>query len=153
MNDAINSPPHYRMGELGVEACDIAKALMTPDQWHAHCVATALYYVLRLGRKDSPAQDAGKAIWWLTWVAKGDPRVARQAEAEKDFRKRMYKALLVNEQRLDELSDTKARLAEAERLLKKHFPHFPRVGVAEEVDAFLYPRATDSASVSPEAKP
>jgi len=41
----------------------------------------------------------------------------------------------------------RARLAEAERLLKKHFPHFPRVGVAEEVDAFLYPRATNSATV------
>ena len=46
----------------------------------------------------------------------------------------------------DAVREAQARLAEAERLLKKHFPHFPRVGVAEEVDAFLYPRATDSAS-------
>jgi hypothetical protein len=40
---------------------------------------------------------------------------ARLAKVEQDFRERMDKALLVNEQRLDELSDTKTRLAEAER--------------------------------------
>jgi hypothetical protein len=74
MTDMINSPPHYGMGELGIEAVDVAKALMTPDQWQAHCMATALYYILRLGRKDDPKQDAAKAIWWLTWIAKGDPR-------------------------------------------------------------------------------
>lgn len=74
MTDMVNSPPHYGMGDLGIEACDVVKALMTPDQWQAHCHATALYYLLRLGRKDAPAQDAAKAIWWLTWIAKGDPR-------------------------------------------------------------------------------
>jgi hypothetical protein len=35
------------------------------------------------------------------------------AEVERDFAARMEKALQVNEQRLDELSDCKARLAEA----------------------------------------
>jgi hypothetical protein len=38
----------------------------------------------------------------------------RLTECEKDFRERMDKALLVNEQRLDELSTAKARLAELE---------------------------------------
>ena len=65
------------MGDLGIEAADVVKALMTPDQWQAHCWATALYYLLRLGRKDSPKQDAAKAIWWLTWIAEGDPRQVR----------------------------------------------------------------------------
>ena len=76
MTDMVNSPPHYGIGDLGIEAADIAKALMTPEQWEAHCMATALYYILRLGRKDDPRQDAAKAIWWLTWLAKGDPRGA-----------------------------------------------------------------------------
>jgi phage gp36-like protein len=74
VTDMINNPPHYSMGDLGIEACDVAKALMTPSEWERHCMATALYYILRLGRKDSSAQDAAKAIWWLTWIAKGDPR-------------------------------------------------------------------------------
>jgi hypothetical protein len=74
MTDMVNSPPHYAMGDTGLEACDVVRPLMTAEEWEKHCLATALYYLLRLGRKDNPKQDAAKAIWWLTWIAKGDPR-------------------------------------------------------------------------------
>lgn len=71
MTDAIN-PDHYKQGDI--ECIDAIRSALTPEEFRGYCKASALAYVWRLGRKDAPAQDAQKAIWYLTWITGRDPR-------------------------------------------------------------------------------
>jgi hypothetical protein len=71
MTDPVN-PNHYKRGEI--EAIDALRSVLTPEQFRAHCQATAIAYLWRLGHKDSPEQDARKALWYVSWLAGKDPR-------------------------------------------------------------------------------
>lgn len=59
--DAIN-PSHYRQG--GIEAIDALEASMTREEHIGYLKGQVMRYLWRLGRKDDPAQEAGKALWY-----------------------------------------------------------------------------------------
>lgn len=61
-SDAVN-PDHYKVG--GMETIDYLQAKLTPEEFAGYCRGNALKYLSRLGYKDAPAQEIGKAIWYL----------------------------------------------------------------------------------------
>jgi hypothetical protein len=63
MTDAINHPPHYKVG--GIEAIDYMKAKSTPEEFRGHLRLTVLKYISRTGHKDDALQDLKKAQWYL----------------------------------------------------------------------------------------
>jgi len=62
MTDAVN-PDHYKVG--GIETIDYLQAKLSPEEFAGYCRGNALKYVSRLGHKDAPVQEIGKAIWYL----------------------------------------------------------------------------------------
>jgi hypothetical protein len=63
MTDAVNHPPHYKVG--GIEAIDYMKAKSTPEEFRGHLRLTVLKYISRTGHKDDALQDLKKARWYL----------------------------------------------------------------------------------------
>jgi hypothetical protein len=63
MTDAVNHPPHYKVG--GIEAIDYMKAKSTPEEFRGHLRLTVLKYISRTGHKDDALQDLKKAQWYL----------------------------------------------------------------------------------------
>lgn len=61
--DAINHPPHYKVG--GIETIDYMKAKSTPEEFMGHLRLTVLKYLSRTGHKDDALQDLKKAQWYL----------------------------------------------------------------------------------------
>lgn len=59
--DIINSPKHYQT-KYGLEAADVIEMFELDKD---HYIATAVYYLLRAGRKNTREEDMKKAIWWL----------------------------------------------------------------------------------------
>jgi hypothetical protein len=49
--------------------------MLTPDEWRGFLKGTAVAYLWRLGHKDAIEQDAGKTLWYVSWLANKDPRV------------------------------------------------------------------------------
>jgi hypothetical protein len=72
MKDAIN-PDHYKSDE-GIECIDGIRAALTPEEFRGYCKGSAMAYLWRLGKKDAPEQEAGKANWYVTWLSGRDPR-------------------------------------------------------------------------------
>lgn len=63
MTDAVNHPPHYKVG--GIEAIDYMKAKSTSEEFRGHLRLTVLKYISRTGHKDDALQDLKKAQWYL----------------------------------------------------------------------------------------
>ena len=61
--DMVNSPSHYQLD--GVEAIDIIKAALTPEEYRGYLKGNALKYVLREPFKGNRKQDVNKAQWHL----------------------------------------------------------------------------------------
>ena len=61
--DAVNHPPHYKVG--GIETIDYMKAKSTPEEFRGHLRLTAIKYLSRTGYKDDALQDLKKAQWYL----------------------------------------------------------------------------------------
>jgi hypothetical protein len=70
-SDPVN-PSHYKKGDI--ECIDAIKAMLTPDEWRGFLKGTAVAYLWRLGHKDAIEQDAGKTLWYVSWLANKDPR-------------------------------------------------------------------------------
>jgi hypothetical protein len=62
--DAVNHPPHYKVG--GIETIDYMKAKSTPEEFRGHLRLTAIKYLSRTGYKDDALQDLKKAQWYLS---------------------------------------------------------------------------------------
>lgn len=60
--DNVNSPEHYKLGN--VEAIDVIRSILTPEQFKGLCVGSALQYLMRFNRKNGD-QDILKAEWYL----------------------------------------------------------------------------------------
>ena len=60
MHDPVKSPSHYQLPGLDVEAIDVIRAVLTPEQFEGYCLGNMLKYLLRQGRKDEARQDWGK---------------------------------------------------------------------------------------------
>ena len=61
--DMVNSPSHYQLD--GMEAIDIIKTILTPEEYRGYLKGNALKYMLREPYKGNPAQDVSKAQWHL----------------------------------------------------------------------------------------
>lgn len=84
-NDAIN-PKHYKGtlvippelikdyiqadGSLSLEYIDVMRFMMTQEEFIGHLKGQAFKYQLRLGKKDDPVQELGKAGWYLDRLGK-----------------------------------------------------------------------------------
>ena len=66
--DAINHPPHYKVG--GIETIEYMKAKSTPEEFKGHLRLTAIKYLSRTGYKDDALQDLKKAQWYLNRLVK-----------------------------------------------------------------------------------
>ena len=62
--DMVNSPSHYQLD--GMEAIDIIKAALTPEEYLGYLKGNSLKYILREPFKGNPAQDVAKAEWYLS---------------------------------------------------------------------------------------
>jgi hypothetical protein len=66
--DAVNHPPHYKVG--GIETIEYMKAKSTPEEFKGHLRLTAIKYLSRTGYKDDALQDLKKAQWYLNRLIK-----------------------------------------------------------------------------------
>lgn len=60
--DLVNSPPHYRQGE--VECIDAIRSALTPEEFRGYCKGNALKYIWR-ERYKGGAESLLKAAWYL----------------------------------------------------------------------------------------
>jgi hypothetical protein len=63
MVDMVNRPPHYLVG--GIEAIDVIKSRLTPEEYQGYLKGNHLKYILRYPFKDNPEQDLQKADWYI----------------------------------------------------------------------------------------
>jgi len=62
INDAVNSPAHYKVG--GIETIDFIQAKLTPEEFKGYLLGNVLKYASRAGHKDDIAIDIGKLVWY-----------------------------------------------------------------------------------------
>lgn len=70
-DDKIESPSHYMLDGLNVEAIDVIKAVLGEDGFKAHCRGCALKYLLRADKKNR-TEDLKKARVYLNWEIDDD---------------------------------------------------------------------------------
>ena len=63
MTDEINSPSHYMLFP-GMEAIDVIRAALTPEEFAGYCKGNALKYRLRAGEKGPVEKCIAKANWY-----------------------------------------------------------------------------------------
>lgn len=63
MTDEINSPSHYMLFP-DMEAIDVIKAALTPEEFAGYCKGNALKYRLRAGEKGPAEKCIAKACWY-----------------------------------------------------------------------------------------
>ena len=61
--DDVNLPRHYQIAP-DVQAIDIIKASLTPEQYRGYLLGNLLKYRLRAGEKGDAAKDLAKADWY-----------------------------------------------------------------------------------------
>ena len=61
--DMVNSPSHYQLD--GMEAIDIIKAVLTPEEYRGYLKGNTLKYIFREPFKGNRKQDVSKAQWHL----------------------------------------------------------------------------------------
>ena len=66
MADIINSPDHYKLPGLNVEAIDVVKAVLGPDKFQGFCRGNEIKYLIRAERKNG-IEDLEKAQKYLSW--------------------------------------------------------------------------------------
>ncbi len=70
VQDAVKQPKHYcLMGE--VEAIDIIRSSLTPEEFRGYCLGNFLKYRLRAGEKDALQQDIDKSEIYRGWYDNG----------------------------------------------------------------------------------
>lgn len=63
MTDEINSPSHYMLFP-DMQAIDVIKAALTPEEFAGYCKGNALKYRLRAGEKGPVEKCIAKACWY-----------------------------------------------------------------------------------------
>lgn len=61
--DMVNSPPHYRQGDI--ECIDAIRAALTPEEFRGYCKGNAIKYVWR-ERYKGGNESMSKANYYLT---------------------------------------------------------------------------------------
>ena len=66
MSDNVNSPTHYRQGEI--ECIDAIQSALTPEEFRGYCKGNALKYIWRERYKGGD-ESLRKAMWYLDRAA------------------------------------------------------------------------------------
>ena len=66
MSDNINSPKHYQLPGLNIEAIDVIKAVLGDDKFEGYCRGNVIKYILRADAKNG-VEDLKKAKVYLSW--------------------------------------------------------------------------------------
>ncbi len=66
MSDNVNSPKHYQLPGLNIEAIDVIKAVLGDDKFEGYCRGNVIKYILRADAKNG-VEDLKKAKVYLNW--------------------------------------------------------------------------------------
>lgn len=72
MNDEVSQPAHYKLDDI--ECIDVMLFVFGRTAVRWYCVLNAFKYIWRHTRKGKEDQDLSKAIWYLRFAVKDDPR-------------------------------------------------------------------------------
>ena len=61
--DVVNHPKHYKLDGLEIEALDVIKASLTPEQFKGYLVGNMLKYLLR-HKKKNKEEDIQKMVFY-----------------------------------------------------------------------------------------
>ena len=61
MSDPVDKPSHYT-DQYPLEAIEIIRKVLTPDEFRGYCFGNMLKYKLRAGAKGDPLEDIKKAF-------------------------------------------------------------------------------------------
>lgn len=61
--DSVNNPKHYDFFP-DMQAIDVIRATLTPEEYKGYLKGNALKYRLRAGEKDNLEQDIAKSNWY-----------------------------------------------------------------------------------------
>lgn len=65
-NDNVNSPKHYALDGLNIEAIDVIRSVLGPDKFQGYCRGNVIKYLLRAEHKNG-LEDLKKAQVYLNW--------------------------------------------------------------------------------------
>lgn len=80
-HDEITNPKHYDLFPDGMQAIDVIRAALTPEEFAGYCKGNFLKYRLRAGEKGDPVKCLGKAEWYRAELREHHAEQRRQ-EAE-----------------------------------------------------------------------
>lgn len=63
MNDPVNTPEHYRQGEI--ECIDAIEAALTPEEFRGYCKGNVIKYTWR-ERHKGQGESLRKGLWYLS---------------------------------------------------------------------------------------
>ena len=66
MSDNINSPKHYQLPGLNIEAIDVIKSVLGDDKFEGYCRGNVIKYILWADAKNG-VEDLKKAKVYLSW--------------------------------------------------------------------------------------
>lgn len=69
--DKVNSPNHYKLRGLDIEAIDVIRGALTDDEFRGFCKGNVLKYTIREGHKNGD-EDLKKARKYLDFLEKDD---------------------------------------------------------------------------------
>ena len=64
--DVINSPSHYKLQGLNIEAIDVIRSVLGPDKFQGYCRGNVIKYLVRAEHKNG-TEDLEKAQKYLSW--------------------------------------------------------------------------------------
>lgn len=62
----VDSPPHYKLNEHGIEAIDAIEASMSKEEYQGYLKGNVMKYLWRYKYKGREKQDLAKAKWYLS---------------------------------------------------------------------------------------
>lgn len=71
VNDNVNSPNHYKLRGLDIEAIDVIRGALTEDELRGFCKGNVLKYTIREGHKNGD-EDLKKAKKYLEFLEEAD---------------------------------------------------------------------------------
>ena len=69
--DKVNSPNHYKLRGLDIEAIDVIRGALTEDEFRGFCKGNVLKYTIREGHKNGD-EDLKKAKKYLEFLEEDD---------------------------------------------------------------------------------
>lgn len=85
-HDEISNPKHYDLFPGGMQAIDVIRAALTPEEFAGYCKGNFLKYRLRAGEKGDPVKCLGKAEWYRAELREHHANTLATNSAEKPLK-------------------------------------------------------------------